>query len=111
MATEQRIAQRFARLRYGFVLLAILVTSTSVLFAQYPSRSQISKDGTSVLLEDYAELPVSSPTHGGSASRAIDYKAQLGRVTSLRSEPANAPLASSRFFVNDHSMAHNRIRP
>ncbi|PYU21018.1 MAG: hypothetical protein DMG30_18815 [Acidobacteria bacterium] len=103
MAMEQRIAQRFARLRFGFVLLAILVTSTAVLFAQYPSRSQIGKDGTSVLLEDYAELPISSPTHGGSASRAIDYKAQLGRVTSLRSEPANAPLASSRFFVDDQS--------
>jgi hypothetical protein len=77
--------------------------SVPVLLAQYPSRSQISKDGTTVLLEDYADLPLSAATHGGSTPSAIDYKAQLGRVTSLRSEPANAALAASRFFVNDQS--------
>jgi hypothetical protein len=103
MAREQRIAQRCARVRLGFVLLAIIVTSAAVLFAQYPSRSQISKDGTAVLLEDYANLPLSGPTHGGLPPGTIDYKAQLGRVTSLRSEPTNAPLAGSRFFVDDQS--------
>src|SRR5438309_2064025 len=105
MAMEQRIARRFARLRFGFgfVLLVGLLTSAAVLFAQYPSRSQVSKDGTAVLLEDYANLPVSNPTHEGLASPAIDYKGQLGRVTALRSEPANAPLAGSRFFVDDQS--------
>jgi hypothetical protein len=55
------------------------------------------------LLENYAELPLSSPTHGGATSGGIDYKGQLGRVTSMRSEPAGAPRASSRFFVNDQS--------
>lgn len=103
MSTEQRIAQRFAGLRFGFLLLAIILMCAAAIFAQYPSRSQISKDGTSVLLEDYASLPLSSPTHGGAAPGTIDYKAQLGRVTSLRSEPANAPLANSRFFVDDQS--------
>jgi hypothetical protein len=85
------------------VPLTILLASAAALFAQYPSRSQIGKDGTTVLLEDYADLPLSSPTHGGATARAMDYKGQLGRVTSLRSEPAKAPLASSRFFVNDQS--------
>lgn len=103
MATEQRIAQRFAGLRFGFLLLAIVLMCAAAIFAQYPSRSQISKDGTSVLLEDYASLPLSNATHGGAAPGTIDYKAQLGRVTSLRSEPANAPLANSRFFVDDQS--------
>ena len=55
------------------------------------------------MLEDYANPPLSSATHGGANSTAIDFKAQLGRVTSLRAEPANAPLASSRIFVNDQS--------
>jgi len=103
MVKEPKIVQPFAGFRFGFVLLATLLASAAVLFAQYPSRSQISKDGTTVLLEDYANLPLSSATHGGTTQGAIDYKAQLGRVTSLRSEPANAPLASSRFFVNDQS--------
>jgi hypothetical protein len=102
MVKEPTIAKPFAGFRFGFVLLATLLTA-AVLFGQYPSRSQISKDGTAVLLEDYANLPLSSPTHGGATQGAIDYKAQLGRVTSLRSEPANAPLANSRFFVNDQS--------
>jgi hypothetical protein len=103
MAREQRIAGRSARIHCGFVLLVILLTSVSVVSAQYPSRSQVGKDGTAVLLEDYVSLPLSSPTHGGSTSSTMDFKGQLGRVTSLRSEPENAPLAASRFFVDDQS--------
>jgi hypothetical protein len=103
MATQQTISARSASSYFGSVLLAAFLVSVPVLLAQYPSRSQISKDGTTVLLEDYADLPLSAATHGGSTPGAIDYKAQLGRVTSLRSEPANAPLAASRFFVNDQS--------
>jgi Glucose / Sorbosone dehydrogenase len=103
MALEQRMVQRWAPFYFPSLLLAGLLAGAAALFAQYPSRPQISKDGTAVLLEDYATLPLSSPTHGGVTSRTIDYKAQLGRVTSLRSEPANAPLANSRFFVDDQS--------
>jgi len=103
MAREQKIARKPLGFHYWSVLVAGIVASATVLFAQYPSRSQVSKDGTAVLLEDYVSLPISSPTHGGATSHAIDYKAQLGRVTSLRSEPANAPLANSRFFVDDQS--------
>ena len=70
--------------------------------AQYPSSPQIQKDGMAVVLEDCASLPLSSPTRWGGGSE-INYKNQLGRVTSLRSEPADAPLAKSRYFVVDQS--------
>lgn len=107
MESEQRIAERGARLCVGIVLPFIFLASASAVFAQYPSQypsqSQVSKDGTAVLLEDYANPPLSSPTHGGVAKAPIDFKGQLGRISSMRSEPANAPLASSRFFVNDQS--------
>ncbi len=71
--------------------------------ATYPAKSQFSKDGTSVLLEDYANPPLSNPTHAGKGPGPIDYKMQLGRVSSMRSEPADAPLSASRFFVDDES--------
>ena len=96
-------AGRFGRLRYGLLLLGGFLTSASVISAQYPSKSQVGKDGTTVLLEDYATPPLTSMTHGGMTSSEINFKGQLGRVNSLRSEPANAPLAASRFFVVDQS--------
>src|SRR6266481_2142651 len=107
MAKTQRIAAWSARLRFGFLLLAVILTSATIVSAQYPlqypSKSQVSKDGTTVLLEDYANPPLSSMTHGGMAVGEINFKGQLGRMNSLRSEPANAPLAASRFFVDDQS--------
>src|SRR5713226_6208557 len=103
MAIEQWIFGRFSRLRFGCALLVSFFASVSVVSAQYPSRSEVSKDGTAVLLADYVNPPLSSPTHGGAATAPIDYKGQLGRMTSLRSEPSNAPLAASRLFVNDQS--------
>jgi len=97
------MAGRFARLRFGFLLLAGFLTSSSVVSAQYPSKSQVSKDGTTVLLEDYATPPLSSMTHGMASPPAIDFKGQLSRMNVLRSEPDNAPLAKSRFFVDDQN--------
>jgi hypothetical protein len=99
MARTQMMGGRSARFRFGWMLLVGFLTSASIVSAQYPSRSQVGKDGTAVLLEDYANPPLSSSTHGGATPGAIDFKGQLGRVNSLRSEPANAPLAASRFFV------------
>src|SRR6266699_6425811 len=107
MAKIKMIAERSARLRFGFLLLAGILTSAPVVSAQYPlqypSKSQISKDGTTVLLEDYANPPLSSMTHGGMAGGEINFKGQLGRVNSLRSEPSNAPLSASRSSVDDQS--------
>ena len=90
-------------LRFGFALLAGFLINTAGVFAQYPSQPEIRKDGTVILLEDYAGLPLSSPTHAGKPPGPIDYMGQLGRVNSLRSEPADAPLSASRFFVDDQS--------
>jgi hypothetical protein len=84
------------------LLASILAVSPSAL-AQYPAKSQVSKDGTAVMLEDYAIPPLSNATHSGANTTAIDYKLQLGRVTSMRAEPENAPLAAKRIFVNDQS--------
>src|ERR1700680_12544 len=103
MAWTHMIAGRSAKLRFGFLLLAGFLASGPVVSAQYPSKSQVGKDGTAVLLEDYANPPLSSMTHGMASPAAIDFKGQLGRMNSLRSEPANAPLANSRFFVDDQS--------
>jgi hypothetical protein len=101
------MALRSARLRFGMLVLGGFLTSASIAFAQYPlqypSKSQVSKDGTTVLLEDFANPPLSSMTHAGMADTEINFKGQLGRVNSLRSEPANAPLSTSRFFVIDQS--------
>src|SRR4051812_16492948 len=68
--------------------------------AQYPAGPQIFKDGTAVALEDFASLPLSSRTLT-TYPPAIDFTSQLGRVNFLRSEPTNALLWASRFFVND----------
>ena len=98
---------RFAPLFLGRLVLIAFAVILSASFAlaqypaQYPSQSQVSKDDTAVLLEDYVELPLSSATHGGVSKPNVDFKGQLGRVSSMRSEPSDAPLSSSRLFVND----------
>jgi hypothetical protein len=94
---------RLAKIGIGFGLLAGILAAAPATFAQYPSQSQVSKDGTAVMLEDYANPPLSNATHSGANMAAIDYKLQLGRVTSMRAEPANAPLVAKRIFVNDQS--------
>jgi hypothetical protein len=90
------------RIQFGFLLLILLSPIFSVLRGQYPAKSEITKDGTTVLLEDYASVPLASPVMDAYPP-PIDYYVQLGRINSLRSEPANAPGSTSRFFVNDAS--------
>ncbi len=101
------MVSRKSRIESAKYLLALLLAvsvpiSALMVSAQYPTEPQIRKDGTTVLIEDYADLPISNPTHAGSSAE-IDFKLQLGRVNSLRSEPANAPMAASRYFVIDES--------
>jgi Glucose / Sorbosone dehydrogenase len=103
MPSTQREVISSARLCLGFGLLASILAVSPSALAQYPTKSQVSKDGTAVMLEDYANPPLSNATHSGANTTAIDYKLQLGRVTSLRAEPENAPLAAKRIFVNDQS--------
>jgi hypothetical protein len=103
MSSKQREIVRLAKSYVEFGLLLCFLAVAPTAFAQYPTQSQVSKDGTAVMLEDYANPPLSNATHSGANATAIDYKLQLGRVTSLRAEPPTAPLAASRIFVDDQS--------
>src|SRR6202049_3341960 len=103
MSSKHEDVMRSARICLAFGLLACFLAAVPAAFAQYPTQSQVGKDGTAVMLADYANPPISNATHSGANSSAIDYKLQLGRVSSMRAEPANAPLAFSRIFVNDQS--------
>ena len=44
---------------------------------QYPSSSQVSKDGTAILIEDYANPPLSSQLGDHPYPPPIDYKGML----------------------------------
>jgi glucose/sorbosone dehydrogenase len=103
MSSKLSVIMRSAEICIGIGLLICFLAAAPAAFAQYPTQSQIGKDGTAVLLEDYATPPLTNATHSGANTSAIDYKLQLGRVTALRAEPANAPLAASRIFVDDQS--------
>src|SRR5947207_10377509 len=83
--------QRFA----GVALFCNLALVTYPAHAQYPTNSQIAKDGTAIALVDYASVPLSGRTG------TTNFSDQLGRVNFLRSEPTNAPLSAARLFVND----------
>ena len=93
------------RIYVGAAILALLVVALPVVWAQYPleypSSSQVTKDGTALLVEDYATPPLSSTMGDHPYPPPIDYKGMLARVNALRSEPTTAPLASTRFFVCD----------
>jgi hypothetical protein len=91
--------------RRGVMIAALLLISGIAAHAQYPlefpAKSQVSKDGTALLLEDYANAPLSSLRGDGPYPSPIDFHEVLGRLNTLVSEPPNAPGAASRFFVND----------
>ncbi len=103
MSSQKNMFTKAVEICLGFGLLICILAAAPAAFAQYPATFQITKDGTAVMLEDYANPPLSSATHGGANSAAIDYKGQLGRITALRLEPASAPLAASRIFVDDQN--------
>lgn len=105
LITRNRVFASSLRFYAGAAILVLLLVSLPVVWAQYPleypSSSQVTKDGTALLVEDYANPPLSSQIGDHPYPPPIDYKGMLARVNALRSEPANAPLASSRFFVCD----------
>jgi len=67
--------------------------------AAYPPGPQLKYNGTALLLEDYATIPLSGRRNDGPYPGKIDMTEQLGRANALRSEPADAPQADKRFFV------------
>jgi hypothetical protein len=97
MARMRVINEGRVRLSCAFVLLA--TSFVTVVSGQYPSVPQITKDGTAILLEDFASLPLSSVTTSTYPS-PINFQDQLGRVNYFLSEPIKT-LQSSRFFVID----------
>jgi len=103
MASSQLVytlaASRCGAVAWGLLLVSLTLGISSAL-AQYPSGPQITKDGTAVLLQDYASLPLSSRTTG-TYPPEIDFADLLVRVNFLRSEPANIAESSQRMFVND----------
>ena len=68
---------------------------------EFPAQSQVSKDGTALVMEDYASAPLTSLIGDGPYPRPIDFHEVLARLNTLVSEPSNAPGFASRFFVND----------
>ena len=74
------------------IVLDVQDTRSSVEAMTLP---RIARGPTAVVLEDFAALPLSGRTG------SINFASQLGRVNFMRSEPADAPLADERFFVND----------
>ena len=103
MSSKEMEIVRPVKRWFRFGLLMSFLAAAPAAFAQYPTQFQVTKDGTAVLLEDYANPPISNATHSGANAPAIDFKLQLGRVTAMRAEPSNAPLAASRIFVDDQS--------
>src|ERR1700680_2902756 len=105
MINTQKILKQPLQFFRGIVFFTALLLGLPVVWAQYPlqypSSSQITNDGTAILVEDYANPPLSSALGDHAYPPPIDYKGMLARVNTLRSEPANAPLASARFFVAD----------
>jgi glucose/sorbosone dehydrogenase len=77
---------------------------TGAIGQTYPP-SPIARDGTAVLLEDYAVFPFSSVTPNNFNYSfyppSLDFNGQLSRINFIRAEPANAPLSATRFFVCD----------
>src|SRR5580692_2386606 len=100
MINTQREYRRSLRFYCGVAVVTVLLLGLPVVWAQYPlqypSSSQVTKDGTAILIEDYANPPLSSAMGDHAYPPPIDYKGMLARVNTLRSEPANAPLASTR---------------
>jgi hypothetical protein len=105
MANAKSANERPLRLYFWIAVVAALLLGLPVVWAQYPLQypagPQVTKDGTALLVEDYANTPLSSQTGDHAYPPPIDYRGMLARVNALRSEPADAPLAPTRFFVAD----------
>ena len=81
-----------------FVLIFIASQTTAQNGVRYPESFQITKNGTTVLLEDYASAPRAAPAFAAAAAPPNDFEGlpyQLARVSVLTSEPADVPGAAS----------------
>jgi hypothetical protein len=74
----------------GVLPIGLAAVGARSALAQYPGPP-ITKDGTTVILEDYAAAPITGATT----------TTQLARLNFLRAEPAGSPQSANRFFLND----------
>ncbi len=91
--------------RFRFFAFISLLSGfpSAILFAAditYPAQPVISKDGMTVLLENYANAPFSSRTVT-TYPPPINFSDQLSRINFMRPEPSDAPGFGNRFFVCD----------
>src|SRR5438132_6265306 len=89
--------------RRAISVLVLLMLTVSIGLAQYPATSQIVKDGTAVIIEDYIDLPISIPGPDGPTGDTAGLRYMLGRVNALVTEPADTPQAATRFFIVDQN--------
>ena len=88
------------------VVFAWLLLGTGAAFAQYSNSPPVIKDGTAVLLQDYAIAPFTGRTpdnyvYTNYPPPATNKTDQLSRINFLRSEPSAASNATNRSFVCD----------
>ncbi len=88
--------------RHGLAGLVWCVFSAAAI-AQYPPTPRIKKDGTAVLIEDYASLPLSSLRLDGPYPAPVVRQGQLGKSNMLASEPSDAPHTATRLFVPEQN--------
>lgn len=81
------------------IVLAVFLPSFSVL-CEYPTNSQIAKGDIAIVVEDVAEVPLSSRTTT-TYPPLINYGNQLTRINFLRCEPLRLEDAPQRFFLCD----------
>jgi len=91
------VSTLLATCQIAMTLAFVSVTKADVV---YPAGPTITKDGTTVLLENYANAPFSFRTLTVYPPVA-NYNDQLSRINFMRAEPTNAPGFGSRFFVCD----------
>jgi hypothetical protein len=104
MSAKNLIARLCLQSRVALFACMVLGAAKPAVSQEYPPGAQITKDGTAVLVEDYASLPISTARKEAAPyPPPVDYNVQLGRATSFHSEPANAPSAKKRFFVADQN--------
>ena len=95
------MTNRLARPAFG--VCAGLLAAAAVVSGQYPASFQVTKDGASVTIEDYATVPPSSLMRDNPYPAPLDARGQRSRVNALASEPAGAPRSADRFFVIDQN--------
>ena len=91
----------------ALALVTWLLAAASLVSGQYPATFQVTKDGTSIVIEDYAAVPPSSLMREGPYPAPLDPRGQVNRVNGVVSEPVGAPRSAARFFVDRKSTRLN----